>query len=284
MNMQKYIALIFSGIVSIFLLSTTIALPVSALTVNGSASVDAGVSIGEVSASGKTAVKAQIQAGKIPLIISKADQEITRRITALNELGVRVQSMQRVSDAGKAQIKAQIDGNVKNLTDLKTKIDADTDIAVLKTDGKSITDSYRIFVLVIPQGRILAAGDKIVTVGSMMNTVGAKLQARIDVAQTAGKDVSALQKALTDMNAKLTDAGAQAQAAVNTIASLTPDQGDKAKMDANHTALVDARSKIKVGSEDLRAARKAITIIIKGLQAMHLDASASASSTMTTGH
>ena len=229
-------------------------------------------------------LEAKIQA-KMPQIIAKADQEITRRITALTDLSTRVQSMKRVSDAGKSQISAQLQANITSLTSLKTKIDADTDQATLRTDVKSITDAYRIFVLILPQGRILAAADRIATVAAMMQTVGTKLQARITAAQGAGKDVSALQTALTDLGAKIADANTQAQAAVNTIAALQPDQSDAAKMQSNHTALVQARGNIKTGAEDLRTARQDIAKIIKALKDFHLNASgsASASSSATVG-
>ena len=276
--MENHKKILFQSITSLTLFGSFIALPVSALTLDTGATTNVGVSAGASSAT----VKTEVQAGKISLFISKADQEITRRIEALNQLNTRTQAMQRVSDQGKAQIKAQLEGNIKNLTDLKAKIDAETDIATLKTDVKSITDSYRIFVLVLPQGRILAAGDKIVSISTLMQNMAAKFQARMQIAQTAGKDVTALQKALVDMQAKITDAQSQAQAGVNVIAALAPDQGDKAKMQSNTASLNDARTKIRAGITDIQAARKDIASIISGLKAMHLDAKTSASASSTT--
>ena len=93
----------------------------------------------------QAALAARITKGK-----DRADQEITRRITALNDLNTKVQAMARVSANEKTAISAAVASEVANLTTLKGKIDADTDVETLKTDIKSITASYRIFMLVIP--------------------------------------------------------------------------------------------------------------------------------------
>ena len=76
-----------------------------------------------------------------------------------------------------------VSSEIANLTALKSKIEAETDLSVLKGDVKSITNSYRIFALVIPQGRIEVAADKIADVASSLTTLSGKLQARIDTAQ-----------------------------------------------------------------------------------------------------
>ena len=60
-------------------------------------------------------------------------------------------------------------------------------------------------MLVIPQGRITVAADRIESVGSTLSTFSAKLSARIAAAQTAGKDVATTSSMLGDMNAKIAD-------------------------------------------------------------------------------
>src|SRR5258708_1750371 len=91
--------------------------------------------------------------------ISRGDKEIDRRIAALTDLNTRIQAMQKVTDAFKAGISASITNEINTLTALKAKIDADTDSATLKSDVQSITGSYRVFALVLPQGRIAAFAD-----------------------------------------------------------------------------------------------------------------------------
>ena len=212
--------------------------------------------------------------------ITRGDTEITRRITALTDLNTRIQAMQKVTDAFKAGISASITNEINTLTSLKAKIDADTDLATLKTDIQSITASYRVFALVLPQGRIAAAADREVTLVSMLSTLGAKLQARIQAAQQGGTDVTAMTAALTDMAAKLQDAQTQAEASVTASASLAPDGGDKTKMAANTAALKTARADLKTAQTDLVAARKDVTTIVTGLG--KVKATTTASSTTST--
>jgi hypothetical protein len=220
-------------------------------------------------------VKANIQATRIENAKKHADEELVRRTSALTELNTRIQSMTKVSASVKTTLTSTISSQITALTNLQTKIDADTATDTLKADIKSITDSYRIFMLIMPQVRIAAAVDVIGTVGDSMTAMGAKLQTRITAAQSAGKDVTALTSLLSDMTAKIADANVQANAALTETASLTPDNGDIAKMDANNVALKDARAKLKASGADMKTARQDIQKILQGLKAFHLDASAS---------
>lgn len=212
----------------------------------------------------------------------RGDSEIDRRIGSLNDLNTRVQAMQRVSDAFKQSLNANITAEISTLNGLKTKIDGDTDSATLKADLQSITDGYRIYVLVLPQGRIAAAADRVATIVNMMSTLGTKLQARVQAAGQGGADVTALTAALTDMSTKLNDAQTQAQAAITASATLQPDGGDKTKMAANQTALKQARADIVAAQKDLQDARKDIDTIVKGLKSISINASSTTQTTTTT--
>ena len=207
----------------------------------------------------------------------RADKEIDRRITLLTKLDERVEGMKRVSAEGKASIDATVAAQVAFLTELRGTIAAETDMQALKEEMKSITQSYRIFMLVIPQGHIKVAADKIHTAADTLTALSVKLTARITAAQQAGKDVAALLSAHADMDAKIADAKVQADAAVALVANLSPDNGDKAKMDANKQALKDARAKIQAGLKALQAARADGKQIVNGIKAFHLDTSATTS-------
>ncbi len=221
------------------------------------------------------ALQTRITTGK-----NRADQEITRRIGILNDLNVRVQVMAKVSASEKASISGEVSTEVSNLTTLQAKIDADTDIPTLQADIKSITAEYRIFMLVIPQGRIEVAADKIGTVADTFTAFSAKLQTRISTAQAAGRDVTALNTSLSDMNAKIADANIQSSAAVSEVASLMPDNGNTTIAASNTAALKDARTKIQAALADLKTARQDAGSIVKGLEA--LDASATTTTSVST--
>ena len=207
-------------------------------------------------------------AARVTFMKTKADQEITRRIDSLNTLTTRVGEMKRLSEQDKASITSLAGGNVTDLNTLKTKIDADTDLETLKTDRQSITKSYRVYMLVIPKGHILAAADRILETTTLMNTVVTKLEARIGTAQTGGKDVAQLSTSLTDMKAKIADAVTQANNAKTAVTSLVPDQGVQTQIDSNKTALNSARTMIKNGITDLKTARTDAETIRVNLKAM----------------
>lgn len=213
---------------------------------------------------------------------AKAGKEIDRRVAALTALATRIQGMQKVTDAFKQSLTTNVQAQITAFNQLKAKIDADTDAATLKTDIQSITQSYRIYALFIPQGHIAAAADRSVTIATMMTTLGTKLQARIAAEQSAGKDVTALTAVLSDLGTKLSDAGTQAQTAVSISASLTPDAGDKTKMAANTNALKTARADIALAQKDLEASAKDIATIIAGLKKLQVMNTATTTAPTTT--
>lgn len=207
-------------------------------------------------------------ATRMEAIKTNAAREIDRRIALLNKDISRINAMQRLSVSQKASLVATAQVNINNLTTLKAKIAADTDIEVLKTDVKSITQSYRIFALVHPQGRIIAAADRILTTSDNLVTVQGKLQVRITAAQTAGKDVTAMNTAIAEISAKSASAKAQAQNAINLVVSLTPDQGNDTMSQSNKTALMNAHVAIKAARADLQIAAKDAHTVNKALKAL----------------
>lgn len=264
-----------------FLLNLAIALGVVAL-VPVYAMAQSGVNATAQTTVGSTSVKATVKLGAAETKAKeRANQEIDRRIKALTDLAARIGTMQKVTDAFKQGVNATVQNEITALNALKAKIDADTDTATLKTDIQSITKSYRIYALVIQQIRIAAAADREVVLVSMMSTFGSKLQARIQTAQQSGSDVTALMTSLNTMAAKLQDAQAKAQAAVSISATLTPDDGDAAKLKSNNAALKEARDNIKAAHKSITEARKEAGSIISGLAKLKAGTAATSTTTVT---
>ena len=198
---------------------------------------------------------------------ARGDKELTKRIASLNAFLTRVNAMQRLSSSVKASIAATVQAEISTLTSLKAKIDADTDTATLKADVQSVTKAYRVYALVMPQETILAASDRVQTLTGMMMTLKGKLDTRISTAASAGVNVTAAQAASADIAVKIADANTQAAAAASEVASLKPDNGDKTIFASNQSTLKDARAKLKVAEQDMKAARvdvKTILGIVKG--------------------
>ncbi len=288
MNYKPYIATIAGGA-----LALAVALPAFAQQVRLNAGV--GVNLeGDATGTVRTELRTQLgdhASGTVRAEVEtrtaeRGDREIERRITALNTLTARINQMIKLSSDQKTSLAASIQSQISELTALQAKIQADIQAnatSSLKEDAKSITGSYRIFALVMPQGAISAMADRALTLVSMYQTFGTKLQARVSAAQASGTNVTAMQSAYADFTAKIADAQTQAQAAVNETASLTPDNGDQAKFQANQAAIKDARAKLQAAQQDLVAARKDAGTIVKALLSLGASADVSASTTATGG-
>ncbi len=271
MKKQHYI--FGSMLVATLALSINVAFAQDAAAVNTSAAVGAQVGTTKVGVKLSAAVEARVK--------DKADREIDRRISAVNTLSARVAEMKRLSDADKATLTTELKGHADALAALKVKIDADTDADTIKTDVKTITASYRIFMLIIPRDRVIASADRMDTTLALMSTAGAKLETRVGVAKVAGNDTTKLEAALTDMKAKLVDAQTNYNAAVSAVVPLVPDQGDQATIDKNNAAFKDAKAKMKVAMNDFVAARADIKTLVTGLKGMKVEATTSTDTTVT---
>lgn len=253
------------------------ALPAFAQTAAG-IGLNASTSI-SVAGVGLSAKASAALAARIKTIVNRADQEIARRVSALNALSTRVNAMVRLSTTDKNNLSTSISGQISAMNTLQAQIAADVavnDTSTLKADVDSITGSYRIFALILPQGMIEAASDRVLAIVGVMNDLGAKFSARISAAQTAGNDVTGVTATLDDFNAKVSDANNQATAAASEVASLAPDNGNATVMASNTAALKDARSKILAAQQDFVTARADALTIIKDLAAFKGSTSVSA--------
>ncbi len=261
MTLSNRIVSLLAGLIGISLL-----VPVFALAQTG---------LGSDQIRSNATASSTIFQAKMDKAKEKAQKEIDRRIVSLNALITRVNAMTKVTDIVKQNLTTNTQNQIAALTALKAKIAADTDSDTLRTDIKSIAPSYRIFMLIIPQGHIVAAADREVTIINILAGIGAKLEARLQAAQTAGADITALTVVLNDMAAKLNSAQKHAEAALSGSATLTPDDGDKTKMASNEAALKAARKEIQAAQQDLVAARKDTETIIKALRTLNVGTSAS---------
>jgi hypothetical protein len=218
------------------------------------------------SASANTDMSANVTATTMTSAKARADKEIQRRITNLNSLSTSIGSMKNVSASDKTSLQSSISSEISALTTLQTTIDSETVLANLKTEIQSIAKDYRVYLLILPQGRIAVSADRIATIVSDMQQLEPKLSARISAAQTAGVSVTAAQAAYADLQAKVSDASTQSQAAFTETQSLTPDQGNATIEASNTAAIKDAAVKIKIATADLKAARADIATILNAVK------------------
>jgi hypothetical protein len=206
-------------------------------------------------------LKTERQDDRVASLKQKADLEIQRRISSLNVILTKLNLIKRLTTTQKSSFSSQIQAEITNLNSLKTKIDADTDIATLRTDVQSIITAYRVYAFFIPQLHILSTADKLLTTTDTdVTPVITRLGTRIQEAQTKGKDVTALQTALTDMKNKLADVQTQANNAITTVSALTP-----SGYPGNKTTLESARTMLQTARQDLQTMYQDARTIIAGL-------------------
>jgi hypothetical protein len=208
----------------------------------------------------KQDIKTKVTQTKIDDLKQRGKLEITRRITFLNDLATKIMNLKKLSDADKTTFKTQIQQQVDGLTTLLTKIDADTDLTTLKTDVKSIVNGYYIFAFFRVKINLLVAAERLSVTEENMNNIYTKLLARVTDQKNQGKDVNSLEKLLASMLVKINDAKAQYAAAEVALSDLSA-QG----YPGNKSSLLSAKSKIKVGSQDLRSAFQVAMKVKQGL-------------------
>lgn len=204
---------------------------------------------------------------KVSKIKTAADKQLDQRIENLGKLKDRVSKFKNIPENEVSSIIAIIDDLVSKLNILKNKIDTATSTEIVKEARESINENYRVYMLINPELNIIAAADRIGTMISMMNIVGAKLETRIGTLATSSDITSAnitpAKKTLVDLKTKLVNAQTNVQEAIKIVQPLMPDQGDKTVMESNQKALKEARAKIKLANTDLIGAKKDAESIVK---------------------
>jgi hypothetical protein len=214
----------------------------------------------EANVASREAKITQIQANISQDLRQRAEKEITRRLTFLNELTKQLSGIKKLSSAEKADLQGQIQTQIDGLNALQAKVNADTDNTTLRADVKSIVGNYYIFLFFRVKINLLIAADRTLTTADNLNGIYTVLQTRIKQTQTAGGDVTLLNSLLADMNTKITDANTEIAAAQAELTSLTA-----SGYPGNKSILEDARSKIKIAVTDLKTAYRDALQIRNGL-------------------
>lgn len=199
-------------------------------------------------------------------VVKRSDASIDARINALTKLKTRVNSIKRISDTEKASINGEVASEIASLHALRAKIRAQGSVEGARADEKSIAQDHRIYMLVIPQGYILGAADRINVIAEDMTALSVKINARIAAAKAGGIDTTSMEAKMSDVAVKIkaaSDAGANAKAKVS---GLVPDKGDATLAASNKAAIESARADIKVASENFVESRIEIKSVILDLK------------------
>ena len=198
-------------------------------------------------------------AARLANLHARCDQEITVRVNNLTTLNTNVGQLKKLSSSQIAQFQSEIQTDITNLNTLKAKCDADTDVPTIITDVKSIFTSYRIYAVFMPQVRLLAAADRVLTTADLLSDYEGKLAFRVG----QQGNPSNLTSLLTDMQEKIADAKTQANNVISMVAPLSP-----SSFPGSNPTLQSARTDVKTAYSDLRNAYQDGLQVRRGLKSL----------------
>jgi hypothetical protein len=175
---------------------------------------------------------------------------VDRRLDRLDRANERIRGARHLTDAHQTMLTDQLTATAASLTRLRGKIASESGDA-LKEDCRSVAGDHRVYVLVLPRARLVAAGDaELAAVGKFVD-VARKLEAAIDKAGDAGRDMTEARADLASMRAYVDSARDGASGIAGSILDLTP-----ADWNADHTVLDPARKAAIDARLDLRSAHR----------------------------
>ena len=182
------------------------------------------------------------------------------RLVRVDRLADAVRASQHVTSAHAATLRDQLGSTKTGLQQLRGKIRGDNDRATLRSDCSSIVTTYRVYEVVTPRTReVLVADHESDAVGRLTADAG-KIQAAIDKAKAAGKDVTQAQADHDAMVAKLDAANGLVSGKADAVIVLTPAgwPGNASTLRSTRTDLTTARGDIHEAVQDGRNALQAL--------------------------
>jgi hypothetical protein len=193
------------------------------------------------------------------------DCEIDRRLDTITKLQGRVGDARGLTAADRTALQSQLAAAAGGLTALRGRIDGETDVTALTADLEKIVTDFRIYLLVAPKTAEVIAADMELAGVARFGTVNTKLQARIDAAKAAGKDVTKAQSALDAMNAKVAQVSPLVSGIPAAVLPLTPADYNagsaKPILASSRTSLQSGRRLLARAGADAIACRAALRLL-----------------------
>jgi len=194
-------------------------------------------------------------------IISKGDQEITRRINNLTSVQSKITATTKLTASDQSTLSAEVSSEISGLTALKAQLDSSTTVSAAIVDVQDMFSEYRVYALVLPKVDLVKTSDDQLTTEGKLTTLAQKLQTRITAEKTAGKDVTTLQADLNAMTSSIASAQGISNSIENTTISLQPSD-----YDSNHSVLSGDVAQLKTALADEKSAYGEAKTIIEALK------------------
>lgn len=195
---------------------------------------------------------------KLTNIQTRADQMISIRLSSLQKLLTRVSGDKKLSSDDKTNLTNDINTTITNLQTLKSKIDTDTDVTTAITDTKSIVTEFRIYLIYEPKMRLMVTIDNQTTLNQNLSTLSGQIRTLLTTMSGQGKDVTAAQKALDDMNTKIAEVTTKLTNASSLLKSITTSQTGQQQFVTVRQDLAQVRQDFAAIRSDIATIRGAI--------------------------
>lgn len=188
--------------------------------------------------------------------------EIDRRMETLANLQSVVDNSAVLTDAHERSLDEILGTTRDGLRALRAEIEADTTLEELRADIRSIFEDYRVYALVARQVWLVVGDDTVDKTAAGFATAADRLEAAIDAAEAAGKDVGDAREHLAVMVRHVEAAQAEVDGDAEAVLALTPadwNAGDAQPiLREARQSIADARSNLRSA---LQAAREVLAAI-----------------------
>jgi hypothetical protein len=189
-------------------------------------------------ASGSAPASGPASAGRVAVAKARVDVSVDRRVATIDRVSARISSDTNLTAAEKATLTGDLGTRRADLGSLKAKVDGESTVAAIKADVKAARSAGKGDQSAELATLYLRGADASAYLDAVDRRVGT-LQSRLDKAKAAGKDVTAAQNAVADLQAKVTDARAHLKGFGQALLSAQPASAGfpaaKATLKAVHT-------------------------------------------------
>lgn len=177
---------------------------------------------------------------------------IDRRIATLDELLQKMGTARRLRDEHRNALQEQIDAAKSGLRELRARIEASTDVEMLRAEMRSIARDHRIYLLVAPKVHLLLSVDRVLAAAALLETLAGKLQGTLDQQGGASEARTALDSMRTHIAAARNAVDGVAEKVIPLKASDFP--GNRSELQAARESIATARQELSLARDDGRRA------------------------------
>jgi hypothetical protein len=180
---------------------------------------------------------------------TRASSEIDRRINSLNALSPLIVKLAKPTLAQQKSYTKAVEAEIKTLQKYATAINSDATLTAATKDAQKLTPEYTAFMVLVPKAWLIITADWQQVLEAKFTTYANKVQDRLNIANNAGKDISAAQITLNDLQSQVATAK-ELSDGVATDVPLT----QLGQYNANHSVLMTHYHKLATARDKLATA------------------------------